>query len=68
MCLAVARATEELGQMPERIEVIVSPNVYKNGVNVGVPGTGKRVCLAKTSAAFVPMAFYDSGCTLVVMM
>jgi len=42
MCLAVARATEELGQMPERIEVIVSPNVYKNGVNVGVPGTGKR--------------------------
>ena len=42
MCLAVARATEELGQMPERIEVIVSPNVHKNGVNVGVPGTGKQ--------------------------
>ncbi len=42
VCLAVARATEELGQEPDHIDVVVSPNVYKNGVSVGVPGTGKR--------------------------
>lgn len=40
--LAVAKATEVLGKEPDRINVAVSPNVYKNGISVGVPGTGKR--------------------------
>lgn len=42
VALAVARATRELGTLPEQISVTVSPNVFKNGISVGVPGTGKR--------------------------
>ncbi|HMK48106.1 MAG TPA: L-serine ammonia-lyase, iron-sulfur-dependent, subunit alpha [Methanocella sp.] len=42
VCLAVNRAVRELGRKPDRIAVEVSPNVYKNGINVGVPGTGMR--------------------------
>jgi L-cysteine desulfidase len=42
VCLAVSRAVRELSQRPERVVVTVSPNVYKNGVSVGVPGTGQR--------------------------
>ena len=42
VCLAVSRAAKELGQRPEKVLVTVSPDVYKNGVSVGVPGTGQR--------------------------
>lgn len=42
VCLAVSCAVKELGQAAERVAVTVSPNVYKNGISVGVPGTGKR--------------------------
>ena len=41
--LAVARASEELkesGLIIERMEVEVSANILKNGMGVGVPGTG----------------------------
>lgn len=38
--LACARCTEELGGVPEKIEVLVSGNIYKNGMGVGIPGTG----------------------------
>jgi L-cysteine desulfidase len=40
ICLAVSRAVSELKRTPEKITVTVSPNVYKNAVAVGVPGTG----------------------------
>lgn len=42
VCLAVYHATCELGVRPDRVIVTVSSNVYKNGINVGVPGTGMR--------------------------
>ncbi len=42
VALAVARAALELGAKPETIDVQVSPNVYKNGISVGIPGTGER--------------------------
>ncbi|WP_148266576.1 L-cysteine desulfidase family protein [Methanocella arvoryzae] len=42
VCLAVRAAAIELGVDPEKIVVTVSPNIYKNGINVGVPGTGMR--------------------------
>lgn len=38
--LAAARAVEELGAKPDRILVQVSGNLLKNGMGVGVPGTG----------------------------
>ncbi|HHT48700.1 MAG TPA: serine dehydratase subunit alpha family protein [Firmicutes bacterium] len=40
--LAVAKATSILGEKPDQIKVAVSPNVYKNGISVGVPGTNQR--------------------------
>ncbi len=38
--LACARCKEELGGVPESIDVYVSGNIYKNGMGVGIPGTG----------------------------
>jgi len=38
--LAAARAKEELGAVPDKIEVKVSGNIFKNGMGVGIPGTG----------------------------
>ncbi len=37
--LCVARATELLGRQPQHIEVRLSPNVLKNAMGVGIPGT-----------------------------
>lgn len=37
--LCVARATELLGCQPKQIEVRLSPNVLKNAMGVGIPGT-----------------------------
>lgn len=42
VALAVAEATAVLGEKPDQIRVAVSPNVYKNGISVGVPGTNQR--------------------------
>lgn len=38
--LAVARAKEALGMMPEKVELLVSTNIFKNAMGVGIPGTG----------------------------
>ncbi len=38
--LAVAKATEILGEIPENIKVYLSANVLKNAMGVGIPGTG----------------------------
>ena len=42
MCVALctARATEKLGCRPERIEALLSANILKNAMGVGIPGTG----------------------------
>ena len=40
VALCTARATELLGQRPERIEVWLSANILKNAMGVGIPGTG----------------------------
>ncbi len=43
VALAVARACEELNGPAESLEVVVSDNIFKNGIAVGVPGTqGER--------------------------
>lgn len=40
VALATARAKEALGALPESIDVLLSSNVLKNAMGVGIPGTG----------------------------
>lgn len=40
VALAVARAREVLGEKPQRVELLLSANIFKNGMGVGIPGTG----------------------------
>lgn len=40
VALCTARATELLGQKPERISAQLSANILKNAMGVGIPGTG----------------------------
>lgn len=37
---ACAKCKDLLGDIPEKIEMLVSGNIYKNGMGVGIPGTG----------------------------
>lgn len=37
--LCVAKATETLGQQPKRIDLLLSANILKNAMGVGIPGT-----------------------------
>lgn len=39
VALCVAKATEILGCCPEKIEVLLSANILKNAMGVGIPGT-----------------------------
>lgn len=38
--LTCAKCKEVLGGVPDRLETQVSGNIYKNGMGVGIPGTG----------------------------
>lgn len=40
VALCAARSTELLGCYPEAIKVFLSPNMLKNAMGVGIPGTG----------------------------
>ena len=40
VALCVAKAAETLGAKPEKIEVLLSANILKNAMGVGIPGTG----------------------------
>lgn len=40
VALAVAKATELLGERPEEIQLELSGNIIKNAMGVGIPGTG----------------------------
>ena len=40
VALAVAKARETLGCMPDTTELLLSKNVFKNALGVGIPGTG----------------------------
>lgn len=40
VALAVAKAKETLGCVPQRVELWVSCNILKNAMGVGIPGTG----------------------------
>ena len=40
VALCTARAAEQLGCRPEKIEALLSANILKNAMGVGIPGTG----------------------------
>ncbi len=40
VALCVAKATELLGQVPDKVDVKLSANILKNAMGVGIPGTG----------------------------
>ena len=40
VALCVAKATEALGCLPEKIDLKLSANILKNAMGVGIPGTG----------------------------
>lgn len=40
VALCVAKAAETLGMKPEKVSVLLSANVLKNAMGVGIPGTG----------------------------
>ena len=40
VALCVAKAAETLGMRPEKVSVLLSANVLKNAMGVGIPGTG----------------------------
>lgn len=42
VALAVAKAKETLGNMPERIVIKVDKNIFKNALAVGIPGTDEK--------------------------
>lgn len=48
--LAVARAREALNSPVKLVFVGVSANIYKNGMGVGIPGTGGRIGLPLAAA------------------
>ena len=45
VALCTARARELLGAEPERIDVLLSANILKNAMGVGIPGTGGMIGL-----------------------
>lgn len=45
VALAVSRAKDLLGQMPVHIDVVLSANILKNAMGVGIPGTDGMVGL-----------------------
>ncbi len=40
VAFAAAKACEVLKEKPEEVEILVSGNIFKNGVGVGIPGAG----------------------------
>ena len=45
VALCVARATETLGCLPDKIQLHLSANILKNAMGVGIPGTGGMIGL-----------------------
>ena len=61
VALAAYHAANELGEPIERLEVTLSTNLFKNAVEVGIPGTGGRsgISLAAALGALAQPAAAD---------
>jgi L-cysteine desulfidase len=64
VALASAHCRALLGRVPQRLTVLVSGNIYKNGMGVGVPGTGMT---GLPIAAAVGAVAGDAGAGLEVL-
>jgi L-cysteine desulfidase len=64
VALAAAIAAQKLSAKPERISVAVSPNLMKNGMGVGIPGTGM---VGLPIAAAIGAVAGDAGAGLEVL-
>lgn len=64
VALCVAKACETLGREPERLELRLSKNVFKNAMGVGIPGTGM---IGLPIAAAVAVVAGDSSRQLEVL-
>lgn len=42
VALCVTKAKEKLGEEPDTIHILLSKNIYKNAMAVGIPGTGQN--------------------------
>ena len=40
VALAAAKTRETLGTQPDKVQLYLSKNVFKNAMGVGIPGTG----------------------------
>lgn len=60
VALCVAKARETLSRMPETIEVLLSANILKNAMGVGIPGTGMiGLPIAVTLGALIGKSEYS---------
>ncbi len=64
VALATARAKSVLGKNPDTIALRLSGNIYKNGRDVGIPGTNglKGNLIAAALGALAAMRPRDSWC------
>lgn len=53
VALAVAEAKETLGSLPERVEIKVDRNIFKNALAVGIPGTKEKGLYMASALALV---------------
>ena len=60
ICLAVARAVAELPYV-DRVRVTVSANIFKNGISVGVPGTGATGLKIAAAMGMLLAAHWQDG-------
>lgn len=59
VALCVAKAAETLGRTPERVSLLLSANILKNAMGVGIPGTGMiGLPIAVALGAFVGRSEY----------
>lgn len=59
VALCVARAVEELGAEPANVQVLLSANILKNAMGVGIPGTGMvGLPIAVALGAFIGKSAY----------
>lgn len=61
IAMTTAMAVKELGEIPEKIHVVASPNDYKHAVAVGIPGTDERGLIQSAALGCFLSDYTDDG-------